>query len=925
MAYDIGPKIGIDGEAEFRKELTKINNSLRTLDTELKKVASEFQDNAQSEEALIAKNKVLTKSIAEQEKKIEEARKALAFARSEYDESSQQVQKWQQVLNRAETSLNDLKSEIKQNDKALEEIAQGFRDAETGAKKMDAAIDGVDANTSKFKNIADAADNLATKLSAVSKGAAALGGAVIGTVPATQEFRRDLSFLEQNAKQVGVGIGAAEQAFKTFNAVSGETDSSIEGVSNLLQAGFTESNLQIAVEGLAGAATRFPDTLKIEGLADGLQETLATGKAIGPFAELLDRVGVGADNFSADLAKCKTEAEKQNLALETLAKAGLIDSYKGWRKSNKELADYDNAMLDAQMAISDLATTVAPLVTSVAKNLTKLVKAFNDLPKPVQAAAGGLVGLTAVASPTINAVGKLSNGIDILKDKKEVLAKGSSKLFGILKAHPYAIAAAGAVTLAFALKDVVENINAETTAAKKAAEERQKTINNVKKESDTAKFYAQQLEQLSEVENKSASQKQLMQLYVDTLNKSVEGLNLTYDAENDKLNQTTESIYKKINAQREEALQAAYVKAAKDAYEDYANAQIKASEIGSELSAKKEKWNRLTESEKQVNGQLAKEISNLKKEYKDATNATSKYAKEAQKLNNQAAIQSGQWKALKKEAKSAGIEIPENLVQGIKSGTFAIPTTIDELNALIEFQVAIDNAGVQGQELVNNLTAKIANGKISVTEATKQLTDANEAQLSKGAQAATGKGQQTGANYASGAKSQTGAASSAGQALGNSANSGAGSISLYGAGKNAGKGYANGLRDAIGAAAAAAREIAQKALEAAEKESEIRSPSRKWKRRVGLMDAAGMAEGLRAGIPIVQKAGAELESAALPQYAQSTVNFAMENTEKISAVAQAAFNVAFDYDRLTEAFAPGIYIEGRMIGRAMREAGVIMT
>ena len=35
MAYDIGPKIGIDGESEFRKQLNSINTSLRTLKTEL--------------------------------------------------------------------------------------------------------------------------------------------------------------------------------------------------------------------------------------------------------------------------------------------------------------------------------------------------------------------------------------------------------------------------------------------------------------------------------------------------------------------------------------------------------------------------------------------------------------------------------------------------------------------------------------------------------------------------------------------------------------------------------------------------------------------------------------------------------------------------------------------------------------------------
>ncbi len=48
MAYDIGPRIGIDGEAEFRKQLNNINTSLRTLGTEMQKVVSEFAENARN-------------------------------------------------------------------------------------------------------------------------------------------------------------------------------------------------------------------------------------------------------------------------------------------------------------------------------------------------------------------------------------------------------------------------------------------------------------------------------------------------------------------------------------------------------------------------------------------------------------------------------------------------------------------------------------------------------------------------------------------------------------------------------------------------------------------------------------------------------------------------------------------------------------
>ena len=116
-----------------------------------------------------------------------------------------------------------------------------------------------------------------------------LAAAAVATIPATEELRTDLSKLDANAEENAVSADTAREAWRTFAVQSGETDSAVEATSNLLQAGFTESNLQKAVEGLAGAAQRFPDTLKIESLADSLQETLATGQATGQFAELLDR------------------------------------------------------------------------------------------------------------------------------------------------------------------------------------------------------------------------------------------------------------------------------------------------------------------------------------------------------------------------------------------------------------------------------------------------------------------------------------------------------------------------------------------------------------------------------------------------------------------------------------------------------------
>ena len=63
MAVNIGPKIGIDGEAEFRKEINDLIQQQKTLASEMKAVTSAFDKNDKSQENLEGQSRVLTKQI----------------------------------------------------------------------------------------------------------------------------------------------------------------------------------------------------------------------------------------------------------------------------------------------------------------------------------------------------------------------------------------------------------------------------------------------------------------------------------------------------------------------------------------------------------------------------------------------------------------------------------------------------------------------------------------------------------------------------------------------------------------------------------------------------------------------------------------------------------------------------------------------
>lgn len=898
------------------KALQDVNKRLKTTQSSLKDVDRLLKLDPSNTELLSQKQRLLSDAIENTEQKLTTLKEASVQAKATLERGDLGQDKYdalQREIVATESSLEKLKSQAQTTDATLKSSGGGL------------------------KSLGEAAESASGKVSGVSKAAGGLAAGAAATVPATQELRRDLSFLEENAKGAKVGMNTMETAFKTFNAVSGETDSSVEAVSNLLQAGFTESNLQQAVEGVSGAMSRFPDTLKIESLADSIQETVATGKSIGQFGEFLDRVGIGASNFDEDLSKCNTTAEKTDLVLKTLSETGMNDVYTGWRKNNEALADYDDAMIDMQMALGDLAESIAPVVTALAEGATKALDLFNKLPQGAKAVVGSMVGITAAAAPTLSAVGKVTQGIDALKGSSEkagIVSKGLSaaqkSVASALSVVPApAAAAAGAlVVVGTAIYSAYQSTHEYTNAAKEMSEVNDQNVASIEATSEKAEFYAGQLDQLSEKENKTAQDKQLIQSYVDQLNESVDGLNLAYDAEADKLSETTDAIYTKIDAMKQEALQAAYVKQSQAALDKYAESQIKTAEAQEKLKTAQEAYDKAAESG-YVSQKLSTDLAQAEAEYNDLKTATGTYWTEYVRQSNAAAMQSGQWDKLVEEAGLAGKDIPKSLTDGIKAGQYAVPTTVEELKALIQFDELANKAGVSGSKTVQELSSKLAAGEITAQEAAAQLSNAVDQGLGTAPAKARGKGDSAGKQFAGGVSSTKGNASGAGKAIGSAAASGAASANFSGAGYNDGLGYARGLRNAITVVANAGAAIARAALAAAKKESDQHSPSKKWA-AAALMDVRGYTESMWKQVPKVEKAGQGVALAAMTGAKSVT----MESLEGLNPINDMSANIVqqFDYNQMYAAMKAAvseskfsISIDGREFARVLRGVGVNMN
>lgn len=116
---DIGPKIGIEGEKQFRDEIKAINTGLKTLGSEMKLVTSEFIGNENSVEALTAKNDVLDRTISTLNERLEVQQRLLESSANAFGEADARTQRLQQAVNSTQAAINEANSKIRQNSQLI--------------------------------------------------------------------------------------------------------------------------------------------------------------------------------------------------------------------------------------------------------------------------------------------------------------------------------------------------------------------------------------------------------------------------------------------------------------------------------------------------------------------------------------------------------------------------------------------------------------------------------------------------------------------------------------------------------------------------------------------------------------------------------------------------------------------------------------
>ena len=283
-----------------------------------------------------------------------------------------------------------------------------------------------------------------------------------------------------------------------------------------------------------------------------------------------------------------------------------------------------------------------------------------------------------------------------------------------------------------------------TEECERNREERQKNADAAETETATAEEYAKKLSDLAGKENKSASEKKKMAKYVEKLNDLVPNLSLKYDEEKDQLNKSTDAIYRNIDALKEQARVKAYTENYEAAVKEQAEVEKKLNDARvqyhknlEELDRTQRKLNAVSPADQpalydnlsaKVN--IAKKnVEESKKAFDDLSDSFRQSSSDmdywGEKMEEETDAQAvvDNLNKLADVAEEAGIKLPKSESDGVKSGKYQMAESVDELKRLIDFDAAIQKAGLQGVEIPQSLSAGVNSGQISVTEAIQRLKD----------------------------------------------------------------------------------------------------------------------------------------------------------------------------------------------------------
>lgn len=392
MAIDIGPRIGIDGEREFRASIANINQQIKTMDSEMRAAAAAFDRSNDAEGKNSATKKILTEQIEAQRRKLGLLQDALEKSATKYGENDTKTLKWRQAVADATTSLSKMEGELDDVGDELDDTSDEMADAEKKTSSFGdtakgvfvggAILDGIKAMGAAIKNLVNYGADVVTSTAEV-------GDQIDKQSQKLGISRKEYQQLSYALEMYGANVDGLQTGLKTL-AVQAQKGSDAFDKLGLSQEFVKSASTEDLFEAVVG---------KLQGMAEGTERTAIANQLLGKSAtELQPLLNDTQKNFAAiknaaplmsDATVDASAAMQDSMAAFQSTMTEIKSNVAGrvmpaitkaldTARSKLQTGEARKAIDKAGKALGDVAATV---VTFAADALPKLVKLVGSVVK----------------------------------------------------------------------------------------------------------------------------------------------------------------------------------------------------------------------------------------------------------------------------------------------------------------------------------------------------------------------------------------------------------------------------------------------------------------------------------------------------------------------------------------------------------------
>ena len=432
MAVNIGPKIGVDGEAEYRRQINQIIQQSKTLESQMKLVASQFTAATTAEERNAKTASVLSKQIDVQRERVKLLAEQTGKAAAKYGESDEKTQKWQQALNEATATLNKMQSELRNASSGVEELGDDMREGSEKALSFgdvlkanvasDFIVSGIKAMASAIKEAAAALVDLGKQsIMGFAEQEQLIGG--VDTL-----FKESSAKVQQYAndayKTAGLSANQYMETVTSFSAsllqsMGGDTQAAAEKANraitdmsdNANKMGTDMASIQNAYQGFAKQNYTMLDNLKLGygGTKEEMQRLLTDAEKLSgvkydlsSYADIVDAIHVVQTEMGIT-GTTATEAATTIQGSANAMKSAWSNLITGMSNENLDLDKLVQNVIDSVNTFADnLIPRLQIMLPRFVQGLTQLISGMIPYVAPA---------LELLLPPLVEGVGGLVSGI----------------------------------------------------------------------------------------------------------------------------------------------------------------------------------------------------------------------------------------------------------------------------------------------------------------------------------------------------------------------------------------------------------------------------------------------------------------------------------------------------------------------------------